>query len=58
MNEKLKLTLALQHVESLVNLIKDNPYEKFLYGHLISIKVELERQLTLQQVFDDSKDPD
>lgn len=58
MNEKLKLTLALQHVESLVNLIKDNSYEKFLYGHLISIKVELERQLTLQQVFDDSKDPD
>lgn len=58
MNETTRLTLAIQHIESVTNLMKDNPYEKFLYGHLISIKVELERQLTLQQVFDDSKDPD
>lgn len=58
MTEKTKLVLALQQIENLTKLLKDNPYERFLYGHLISVQVELNRQLALQTIFDDSKDPD
>jgi len=58
MTNKAKLILALQQVDNLTKLLKENPYERFLYGHLISVQVELNRQLTLQTVFDDSKDPD
>jgi hypothetical protein len=27
-------------------LIKDNEYQQFLYSHLMSIQIELQRQLT------------
>jgi hypothetical protein len=57
MNERIKLTIALQQVENLVSLFEGNPYEKFLNGHLVSIQVELQRQLTLATVFDDGRDP-
>lgn len=47
MNQETKLTLALIQVENLVNLLDSNEYESFFYGHLMPIKVELERQLLL-----------
>ena len=46
MNEQTKLILALMQIDNLISLIQGNEYEKFLYSHLISIKVELQRQLT------------
>jgi len=46
MNEKERLLLALQQINSIVNLIQDNQYKQFLYCKLISVEVELQRQLT------------
>lgn len=46
MTEEYKLEVALQLVEELSNLIESNEYEQFFNQHLISVKVELERQLT------------
>ena len=46
MNEQIKLTLALIQIENLVSLVEDNEHQKFLYSHLISVQVELQRQLT------------
>jgi hypothetical protein len=45
-NDQTKLILALMQIENLTNLIEGNEYQKFLYGHLISVQVELQRQLT------------
>jgi hypothetical protein len=46
MNEEMKLILALQQINNLTDLLYGNEYRTFLYGHLISVKCELERQLT------------
>lgn len=46
MNDQTKLILGLMQIENLISLIEGNEYQKFLYGHLISIQVELQRQLT------------
>ena len=46
MNDQTKLILALMQIENLTQLIEDNEYQKFLYGHLVSVQVELQRQLT------------
>jgi len=46
MKEEMKLILALQQINNLTDLLQDNEYRTFLYGHLISVKCELERQLT------------
>ena len=43
--QKLNLILALQQVDNLTKLLEDNEYQKFLYGHLVSVQVELQRQL-------------
>jgi len=48
-NDQTKLILALMQIENLTSLFQGNEYEKFLYGHLISIQVELQRQLTKTQ---------
>ena len=45
MNEKLKIILALQQIDNLTELIQNNEYQQFLYGHLMNMKVELKRQL-------------
>ena len=45
-NKKLNLVLALMQVESLTKLLEGNEYQKFFYGHLVSIQVELQRQLS------------
>ena len=46
MNQEIKLILALQQIDNLTSLLGDNEYQSFLYSHLISIQVELKRQLT------------
>ena len=46
MNEQTKLILALMQIDNIISLIEDNEYKKFLYGHMISVQVELKRQLT------------
>jgi hypothetical protein len=45
-DSKTKLLLALLQVENLTSLLEKNEYQKYLYSHLISIQVELERQLS------------
>lgn len=47
MDDKTKLILALLQINNLTELLADNEWETFLYSHLISLKVELERQLKL-----------
>lgn len=46
MNEQTKLILALQQIDNLTSLLEGNDYQQFIYGKLISIKVELQRQLS------------
>ena len=46
MDQTTKIILALQQIDSLTKLIEGNEYQQFLYGKLISIQVELQRQLT------------
>jgi hypothetical protein len=48
MTSKINLVLALQQIENISNLIRENNYEAFFTSHLLPIKFELERQLTLQ----------
>lgn len=45
LKEEQKLILALIQVKNLTSLLEGNEYEKFLYGKLIGIQIELERQL-------------
>ena len=56
MDEKTKLILAIYQVDGITNLTKGNPYEVFIHRDLNTIKVELERQLTLNTIFDDTRD--
>jgi hypothetical protein len=46
MTEELKLILAQTQIKNLTSLLEGNEYQQFLYSHLISIDVELQRQLT------------
>jgi hypothetical protein len=48
MTSKINLILALQQIENISNLVRENNYEGFFTSHLLPIKFELERQLTLQ----------
>jgi predicted RNA-binding protein with EMAP domain len=56
MKDEVKLILALQQINNLTDLLQGNEYRTFLYGHLISIKCELERQLTNIQYTDKIKE--
>ncbi len=38
------LLAALQQVENLTTLLEGNEWQEYIYGHLIPIKFELERQ--------------
>jgi hypothetical protein len=49
-NQRTKLILALSQVHNLTNLLENNQYQGYLYSHLISIEVELKRQLTNDQL--------
>lgn len=46
MSNQTKLLLALQQIENLTKLFDDNEYQQFFYEKLISIKCEVERQLS------------
>ena len=46
MNDQTKLIFALMQIDNLISLIEGNEYQSFLYSHLISMQVELQRQLT------------
>jgi hypothetical protein len=48
MNKKTKLILALQQIDNLSSLVRENNYEGFFTSHLLPIKFELQRQLTLE----------
>ena len=46
MNEKARLLMALQQINNIADLIQDNKYKDFMYSRLVSVEVELQRQLT------------
>lgn len=46
MDQRTKLLLALQQVENITELTSGNEYERYIYSKLISVKCELERQLS------------
>ena len=46
MNEKERLLLALQQINNIANLLQDNKYKDYMYSRLITVEVELQRQLT------------
>jgi hypothetical protein len=46
MTEKQKLIIAMMQIDSLTELLQGNEYQQFLYNKLISIEIELKRQLS------------
>ena len=48
MTSKINLILALQQIENVSNLVRENNYEAFFTSHLLPLKYEIERQLTLR----------
>jgi len=48
MTSKINLILALQQVENISNLVRENNYEAFFTSHLLPVKFEIERQIVLQ----------
>lgn len=46
MTEKQKLILGLMQIDNLTSLLEGNEYQQFLYGSFISMKVEIQRQLS------------
>lgn len=46
MNQETKLIFALMQIDNLTSLLEGNEYQSFLYSHLISLQIELQRQLT------------
>ena len=49
MNDQTKLMFALEHVTHLEDLISGNEWETYLSSNLLTIKFELERQLSQLQ---------
>jgi len=47
MTEETKLHLALIQTHNMLNLLKGNSYENYMYGKLYGIRYELERQIAL-----------
>jgi hypothetical protein len=47
MTDKVKLHLALMQTNNILSLIKGNKYEQFMVNKLMSIQVEINRQLSL-----------
>ena len=50
MDDVTKLILAKYQVEGIIELIKGNPYEQYMFMHLNPVLYELERQLTNQSI--------
>lgn len=40
---------ALETIENLEDLLQNNEYQSYIYQHLMSVRVELERQLTKEK---------
>jgi hypothetical protein len=49
MTNKEKLEKIIEYVESIVPLIEGNQYQTFFVSHLVPIKYEVERQLSLEE---------
>jgi hypothetical protein len=49
MNDQTKIMFALEHVAHLEDLIAGNEWETYLSSNLLTIKCELERQLSQLQ---------
>jgi hypothetical protein len=49
MNKKAKLLLALTQVENIAKLVEGNPWQGFISSHLLTLKYEFERQLSLEK---------
>ena len=47
MNDKLKLLIALLQIENLSLLLFDNEEKGYFYEKLLSMKIEIERQLEM-----------
>jgi len=47
MNDKTKLLLALTQIENIAKLVEGNEWEQYFVSHIIPIKIEIERQLSL-----------
>ena len=47
MTEETKLHLALMQTNNILSLIQGNQYEQFMKNKLITLQVELNRQLSL-----------
>jgi hypothetical protein len=47
MTDKVNLILALTQVENIAKLMEGNMYEGFMSSHLLPLKYEFERQLSL-----------
>ena len=47
MTDKLNLIFALMQVENIAKLVEGNMYEGFISSHLLPLKYEFERQLSL-----------
>jgi hypothetical protein len=47
MTDKLNLIFALMQVENIAKLVEGNMYEGFMSSHLLPLKYEFERQLSL-----------
>jgi len=46
MDDKTKLIFALMQIDNLTKLLEGNEYQQFLYSKLISVQVELTRQMS------------
>lgn len=42
-----QLNIALTYLDNTSKILKGNQYEKFLESHIVPIKIELKRQLSL-----------
>ena len=47
MTEEVKLHLALMQTNNILSLIQGNQYEQFMKNKIITLQVELNRQLSL-----------
>jgi hypothetical protein len=47
MTNEVKLHLALMQVQNILSLIEGNQYEKYMRNRLITLQVEMNRQLSL-----------
>lgn len=46
MDERERLILAIQQVNNLIELLKENEYKQYIFSHLNTIYYELQRQLS------------